>query len=175
MEQKPEGQRVRRIVTGHDAKGRSVVVSDTPGVMEGVLHEIWMTKGTPARYGGAPSLGALPNDLEPPKGGTVVRFVRFMPTQGVAREELEQLYAKVFADIKASHTRVDTSRHPAMHKTRTIDYGILLSGRIKLLLDEGERELAPFDVVIQRGTNHGWINPGPEPALMAFILIDAVE
>ena len=105
----------------------------------------------------------------------MVRFVRFMPTQGVAREELEQLYAKVFADIKATHTRVDTSRHPAMHKTRTVDYGILLSGRIKLLLDEGERELQPFDVVIQRGTNHGWVNPGPEPALMAFILIDAVE
>ena len=44
--------------------------------------------------------------------------------------------------------------------------------RIKLLMDEGEIELKPFDVVIQRGTNHGWENPGAEPALMAFILID---
>jgi quercetin dioxygenase-like cupin family protein len=88
---------------------------------------------------------------------------------------VEQLYAKGFAAINASHTRVDTRRHPAMHKTRTLDYGIVLSGTIKLLMDEGEQELKPFDVVIQRGTNHAWVNPGSEPALMAFVLIDGTE
>ncbi len=175
MEHIAADQEVRRIVTGHDARGRSVIVSDTTTVMEGPLHELWMTDGTPAHLGGAPGLGVLPLDLEPPNGGTVVRFVRFMPTQGVSREELEQMYSKVFADIKASHTRVDTRRHPAMHRTRTVDYGIVLSGKVTLLMDEGERELKPFDVVIQRGTNHGWVNPGPEPALMAFVLIDGAE
>ena len=175
MEQSAAEVRVRRIVTGHDAQGRSVIVSDTTTVMDGPLHELWMTEGTPARFGGAPHLGALPLDLEPPKGGTVVRFVRFMPTQEVSMEELEQRFSKVFADIKASHTRVDTRRHPAMHRTRTVDYGIVLSGRVTLLMDEGERELKPFDVVIQRGTNHGWVNPGPEPALVAFVLIDGAD
>lgn len=175
MEQNASEQKVRRIVTGQDDQGRSVIVSDTTMAMEGVLHQLWVTQGTPARFGGAPHLGPLPVDLEPPKGGTVVRFVRLQPSAGVGREELEQTYSKAFAAIKASHTRVDTRRHPAMHKTRTVDYGILLAGRVKLLMDEGERELTPFDVVIQRGTNHGWVNPGPGPALMMFVLIDATE
>jgi mannose-6-phosphate isomerase-like protein (cupin superfamily) len=166
---------IRRIVTGHDAKGRSKIVSDTTEEMQGFLHELWVTDAMPARYGGKPQLGRLPPDLEPPKGGTVVRFVRFMPTQGLSRDELEARLAERFAHANASHTRVDTSRHPAMHKTRTLDYGIVLSGRIKLLMDEGEVELEPFDVCIQRGTNHGWVNPGTEPALMAFMLIDGEE
>lgn len=168
-------QRVRRIVTGHDAQGRSIIVEDKTDVMQGFLHEIWLTKGTPAKYGGAPDLGPLPKDLEPPKHGTLVRFVQFQPTQSMSRAELEALYTQAFGDMKASHTRVDTRRHPAMHKTHSVDYGILLSGRIRLLMDEGERELAPFDVAIQRGTNHGWVNPGTEPALMAFVLIDGAE
>jgi mannose-6-phosphate isomerase-like protein (cupin superfamily) len=175
MEGNPMEQKVRRIVTGHNAQGMSMIVSDTTAVMERTLHELWVTDGTPARFGGAPELGALPTNLEPSKGGTVVRFVRFMPSPNLSQEEAEQNYAKGFAAINASHARVDTRRHPAMHKTHSLDYGIVLAGRIKLLMDEGELELKPFDVVIQRGTNHGWVNPGPEPALMAFMLIDGTE
>jgi quercetin dioxygenase-like cupin family protein len=169
-------QRVRRVVTGHDAQGRSIVISDTSAEMAGILHEHWLTDAMPARWGGKPNLGPLPNDLEPPKNGTVLRFVEFQPNEGATREELEARYSAAFKAINATHTRVDTKRHPAMHKTRTVDYGIVLSGKIKLLMDEGEETLLePFAVVIQRGTNHGWVNPGPGPALMAFILIDAVE
>lgn len=175
MEQDSSEQKLRRIVTGHDAQGKSVIVSDTTAVMEGFLHELWVTNETPARYGGAPRLGPLPTDLEPPQRGTIVRFVRFQPTQGISREELESMYAPAFAAINAAHTRVDTRRHPAMHKTTSVDYGILLQGQIKLLMDDGERDLQPFDVVIQRGTNHGWVNPGPGPALMIFMLIDGAE
>ena len=166
---------VRRIVTGHDAKGRSVIVSDTTAAMDRPLHELWLARSVPAPTGGKPDLGKLPTDLEPPHGGVLVRFVRFDPAQNVLREELEKMYSAVFASINAAHTRVDTKRHPAMHKTRSLDYGIVLSGRVKLLMDEGEVELKPFDVVVQRGTNHGWSNPGAEPALMAFILIDGAE
>jgi quercetin dioxygenase-like cupin family protein len=73
----------------------------------------------------------------------------------------------------ASHERVDTSRHPAMHKTNTIDYIILLKGDVTLLLDEGEVRLEPFNVVVQRGTNHAWVNNGKEPALLIAVLIDS--
>ena len=166
---------VRRIVTGHDAQGRSVFLEDSTTPMKGVLHEVWVTRSTPAQFGGQPDLGSLPVDLEPPKSGTIVRFVQLPPTSGMNREDLEALYAKAFEDIHASHTRVDTSRHPAMHKTQSVDYGILLSGEVTLLLDVGERKLKPFDIVIQRGTNHGWVNHGTEPALIAFILIDGKE
>lgn len=175
MEQNVADQKLRRIVTGHDAQGRSVIVSDTTAVMERPLHELWVTQRTPVRLGGAPGLGAPPVNLEPPSGGTVLRFVRFMPSEALGREELEQMFSTGFAAINASHTRVDTRRHPAMHKTRTLDYGIVLAGRVKLLMDDGELELGPFDVVVQRGTNHGWVNSGSEPALMAFVLIDGAE
>ena len=73
----------------------------------------------------------------------------------------------------AAHERVDTSRHPAMHKTKTIDYIILLKGDVTLLLDEDEVRLKPFDVVVQRGTNHAWVNNGDEPALLIAVLIDS--
>ncbi len=168
-------QTVRRMVTGHDAQGRSVFVEDSTTVMKGMLHELWVTNSTPARYGGEPNLGPLPVDLEPPPSGTVVRFVRLPPAAAMSREELDKTYTQAFADMHAAHTRVDTGRHPAMHKTRTVDYGILLSGEVTLLLDVGERKLKPFDVVIQRGTNHGWVNHGSEPALIAFMLIDGAE
>ena len=73
----------------------------------------------------------------------------------------------------AAHERVDTSRHPAMHKTKTIDYIILLKGDVTLLLDEDEVRLKPFNVVVQRGTNHAWVNNGNEPALLIAVLIDS--
>ena len=73
----------------------------------------------------------------------------------------------------AAHERVDTSRHPAMHKTKTIDYIILLSGDVTLLLDKDEVRLKPFNVVVQRGTNHAWVNNGNEPALLIAVLIDS--
>ena len=73
----------------------------------------------------------------------------------------------------ASHERVDTTRHPSMHKTKTIDYIILLKGDVTLLLDNDEVKLKPFDVVVQRGTNHAWVNNGEEPALLIAVLIDS--
>ena len=59
-----------------------------------------------------------------------------------------------------------------MHQTKTVDYIILLSGEVTLLLDEDGRDLKPFDVVVQRGTNHARINKGKEPALLVAVLID---
>jgi hypothetical protein len=79
----------------------------------------------------------------------------------------------MFEQMEAAHCRPDTTRHPAMHKTRTIDYLVLLAGEVMLLLDEAEVDLKPFDVVVQRGTNHAWVDKGTAPALPAAVLIDA--
>jgi uncharacterized cupin superfamily protein len=59
-----------------------------------------------------------------------------------------------------------------MHRTETIDYGILISGELWLIVDEGETKLNVGDVVIQRGTNHAWANRSNKVARMAFILLD---
>jgi quercetin dioxygenase-like cupin family protein len=64
------------------------------------------------------------------------------------------------------------SRSP-MHRTQSLDYAIVLSGTASLVLDDGsETVLRPGDVVIQRGTDHAWVNKTDEPARMAFVLVD---
>ncbi|MEE8433556.1 MAG: cupin domain-containing protein [bacterium] len=112
--------------------------------------------------------------LSPKDGGSNFRFFSIPPMDPtISPEEQEKRTAGFFEAMEAADARVDTIRHPGMHKTNTIDYIILLSGEITLLLDDGERNLKPFDVVVQRGTNHAWVNRGKEPALLAGVLIDA--
>ena len=86
---------------------------------------------------------------------------------------LESLASEAFKKIGAEHERVDTTRHPTMHETKTIDYIVLLDGDVTLLLDDDEVKLKPFDVVVQRGTNHAWVNNGSDPALFIAVLIDS--
>jgi Uncharacterized conserved protein, contains double-stranded beta-helix domain len=108
------------------------------------------------------------------KNGTKFRYFKINPTpEGVPLEMLEELAADAFKKIGAENERVDTTKHPTMHKTKTIDYIILLEGDVTLLLDEDEVRLKPFDVVVQRGTNHAWLNNGSDPALFIAVLIDA--
>ena len=90
----------------------------------------------------------------------------------MTEEQLEQRIAEVFASMKAAHTRRDVSKSLGMHRTNTRDYIVLLSGKVRLVLDKEERDLEPFDVVIQRGTNHAWINTGAEEALLMAVLVD---
>lgn len=168
---------LRRIVTGHNAAGKSIVVIDGPPPGE-ITHpwagDIWVTDETPADNAKPGDAAARPKRLEPPAGGSSFRFFVVMPEDpAIPRERLEEIAAARFAAMGATHCRVDTRRHPAMHTTRTVDYIVLLSGKVTLLLDEGEVDLEPFDVVVQRGTNHGWVNRTKEPAILAAILIDA--
>jgi hypothetical protein len=112
--------------------------------------------------------------LEPPAGGTIFRFFEIPPQKpDLSAAEAERAAAPAFAAAGASHCRVDTRRHPMMHTTSTIDYVVVLQGRVTLLLDDAEVPLRPFDVVVQRGTNHYWLNPGPDPALLRGVLLDA--
>ncbi|MFQ5776133.1 MAG: cupin domain-containing protein [Kiloniellaceae bacterium] len=169
----------RRIVTGHDENGTSVVVIDGPPgnrLAKGArgLVQLWQTDGKALdRRDGA---DIVPDRLTlyPPAGGTKLLFVAIGPDDpGLTSEELEEQAADGFAAMDASDARVNTRRHPRMHETKTVDYIILLQGEVTLLLDGDSRDLRPFDVVIQRGTNHAWICKGEEPALLAAVLIDA--
>jgi mannose-6-phosphate isomerase-like protein (cupin superfamily) len=173
---------VRRIVTGHNEAGRSMMVFDgpSPHTLEtkpgrGLIN-LWITESTPASNAGHTDAADRPIRAEPPPHGSVMRFFQVAPAAedaALSAEERERQRAIAFERMGAAHTRVDTTRSPGMHKTKTVDYIILLSGEVTMLLDEGEVDLKPFDVVIQRGTNHAWVNRGSEPALFAGILIDA--
>jgi hypothetical protein len=163
----------RRIVTGHDDKGRSIIAQDGAISTDPFgLTDFWQTEAHAAPdTSGEPD---RPTRLEPPPHGTRFRFFAVAPEpQGLTADQFDALAATAFAALDAGRCRVDTRRHPLMHTTQTIDYIVVMRGAITLLLDAEEVPLKPFDVVIQRGTNHAWVNRGSEPALLMAVLVDA--
>jgi len=173
---------IRRIVTGHDSRGKAVIASQGPlptvaeiaAIPGTVFHEVWSTSASPAPVndGADPTLGPLV--LPPPKAGTRIRFVDIPPdtpeflANGAAR--MKAAFAQI-GDEAASTVQAD-SPHPLMHRTESVDYGIVIEGELTLVLDTGEVELKRGDVVVQRGTNHAWANRSGKPCRMLFILVD---
>jgi len=170
---------VRRIVTGHRADGRSTVLMDSaaPNVKQrragNASTLLWVTQECPADISGVADRAAADVAVPPPPCGSIFRVAEFPPhTGGEVRE-----HATVLRDfgIGADVARGHPPRHPAIHRTRTIDYVIVLEGEIDLLLDDGEVRLAAGDVVVQRGTNHAWINRGNSVCRLGMVFIDAME
>lgn len=170
--------RIRRIVTGHNRHGKSIVHFDAVlsrrlGSNRRGVTDLWSTDGNPVDSSIVEDRLTRSFSLVPGTHGTTFLFFTVAPEDSNADPESEaKRAAEAFAAYGAGQARPDISRNPWMHKTKTIDYIILLSGEVTLLLDDDERPLKPLDVVIQRGTNHAWINRGKEPALLAAILID---
>lgn len=173
---------IHRVVTGHDAQGRSIISSDGPlptvvevAAIPGTLfHEVWSTSATPAcvNNGLDPSLGALV--LSPPERGTRMRFVDIPPDTeeflASANSKMHEAFSQI-GEASASTVQTD-SPHPLMHRTESVDYGIVIEGEMTLVLDRGEVALKPGSVVVQRGTNHAWANRSGKPCRMLFILVD---
>lgn len=182
MGQKP----VRRVVTGHDAQGRAIIQSDGPvgrvqqvgGAIGPVFHEIWNTRATPAPIDAA---SGEPEEtgivLAPPKHGTRIRILDIPPEGDGIRNMTPEEAKAHFAEIGAGHASNAAqagAKHALMHRTETVDYGIVLEGELVLIMDEGETTVRAGDIVIQRGTNHGWANRSDANCRIAFILIDGV-
>ena len=140
----------RRIVTGHDASGKSVVLSDAPtpktlDIGTAAFHEVWITAEIPAQID---ANEAEPTDrpvrTPPPEDGVLVRFTEMAP-----------------------------GAESPMHRTETVDVGVVLEGETWLLLDDGsETRVGVGDAVVQRGTNHAWANRSERPVRMVFVQID---
>ena len=160
----------RCVVTGVNPEGRSIVVSDAR-VAEGALgnFNFFRTAATGAKGG---DVGAADFPFFPPPGETLFRIFRLPPADPSAPPEaLAEIVKEFFAGAGTS-ARVDTSRHPLMHTTPTTDYIVLLSGRVSLLLDEGDPiALEPFDAVVQGGANHAWVVTGSEPATLVAVMV----
>jgi mannose-6-phosphate isomerase-like protein (cupin superfamily) len=148
----------RRVVTGHDTAGTSVVLSDGPVPVsrqipeDGVaFHEIWNTSGAPAPISAAEDTEPTERELAvpPPPRGTKIRINEFAP--GFLNE----------AGLQSP-----------VHRTESVDYGIVLEGEITLVLDDSEVTLRAGDVVVQRGTDHAWANRGDTTAKVVFVLVD---
>ncbi|WP_118950442.1 cupin domain-containing protein [Taibaiella helva] len=173
----------RRIVTGHDADNKSVIVSDAaPSHVQLVggsggptFFEVWHTLEAPALIHAQPGETDEPGlVLPPPENGTRIRVIAF-PPEGDAIRNLTGAEAaakfRSMGDENAS-TAQPGAPHPLMHKTRTVDYGIVLEGEITMILDRGETTLKAGDIVIQNGTSHAWANRSGATCRMAFVLID---
>jgi mannose-6-phosphate isomerase-like protein (cupin superfamily) len=174
---------VRRVVTGHDANGKAIVISDAPAPFvhvnavdpEWYSTDIWRTGETPAgivRAAAEPTLG--PRRQLPTKRGTVLRINHF-PPEGEAVRRMDPAASRAaFAALgnEKAATFGKGGRHPLMHRTETIDYAIVLSGEITMVLDDADVTLRAGDVVVQCGTNHAWSNRSSAPCVVAFVLID---
>lgn len=174
------GTLMRRVVTGHNAEGKSVFIleSRSPptysrGPGSAVVTELWETRACPADNRGNDDATDHSYRLAPPENGSVFRVIDYPPdTQRLAALERERAAQDDGSGRGAALDR-GNPRHPGFHKTHSVDYVIVLSGEIYALMDEGEVLLKAGDVMIQRGTNHAWSNRSDEPARLAFVLIDA--
>ncbi|MDX2481101.1 MAG: cupin domain-containing protein [Desulfuromusa sp.] len=175
------GRKIRRVVTGHDESGKATVIMDSdadcvlqrpnrPGV---TLTNLWQNDRTPAAMELHEDPVKGPLVLHPPKNGSVFRIVQFDPEDPEVLAKLDG--ASAFAEMGAAANIVEGARHPFMHRTDSLDYAVVLTGEIVMLMDEEEYLLKAGDTVVQQGTNHAWSNRGTEPCQIAFILVDAVK
>jgi mannose-6-phosphate isomerase-like protein (cupin superfamily) len=170
---------VRRVVTGHDATGKSVFVSDemvapvVPMMLpEFQAHLLWGADKTPE----FPDDGSMPewHTYFPPIGGFRFGLFTVAPATTAAPDlDLEAGLADAEAKLPGLLRYMDRS-DPGMHTTNTIDFEVVLEGTIVLELDDGaEVTLRPGDTVVQNGTRHRWRNPGDTPARLALFICGA--
>jgi quercetin dioxygenase-like cupin family protein len=174
---------VRRVVTGHDANGKAIVVSDGPAPFSisnpqrpgYVSTDIWRTNATPAPIDVRPDEPTLgPRRQMPEKNGTVIRVNRVMPETDDLRNITPEQSKRIFAALgnEQASTFARNGRHPLMHRTETIDYAVVLAGEIYCVLDDTEVLLKAGDILVQCGTNHAWSNRSNAPCDILFVLID---
>ena len=166
---------IRRIIAMNDEHGESYALMD--GFAENViggLTEIWMTGPDLPDHASTEDVGLRSRQLYRRQGGTVFRFFEIPPASKTAHlspTEHRKLWSDLFRSMDAADAQPNVRRDAGMHKTPTTDYIILLSGTITLVLDKTEHELKPLDAVVQRGTNHAWVNRGAENALLMAVLV----
>lgn len=180
-----DSRTIRRVVTGHDAAGKAVFVSDakvspvTLASLPGLeFHQLWGADQA-SRY---PDTGTAPRfkTYFPPVGG--VRFGIFTvppdaPASGDAAEGDASDGAALVAELEQKLPGLAQyleAEEPGMHTTPTTDFEVVLSGHVILELDNGKTvRLGPGDTVVQNGTRHRWRNDGTVPAVVAAFLVGA--
>ncbi|MNV06748.1 Cupin domain protein [compost metagenome] len=175
---------VRRVVTGHDMNGKSVVLSDgasplvfaSPMMPGYISHDIFRTAEAPVSI--APQTAETttgPRRQLPTPSGTVIRISQVPPTGEVLAKMKQAASAAAFKELgnSSGHTGNDASaKNPLMHRTQTIDYVVVLSGELTCVLDDADVVLRAGDVLVQCGTNHAWENRTDTLATVMFVLID---
>lgn len=177
-------RKFRRIVTGVNEKGESVVQFDGmaenvflfPSLPGAAVTELWVTNEIPVDNTGVKDRGARPFKHDPNPNGTIFRIVQLPPEKQIAAEGDAHAAMGAAMDSMGSRNKAsaeDRKKHATMHTTDSIDYLLVLSGELTMVMDAGEVDLKPGDCIVQRGTRHGWANRGTEPVILVAALIDA--
>lgn len=183
----PDGQNVssfavRRVVTGHDKSGKSIVLSDglppfvfsSPALPGYVSYDLFRTLETPASIAAETAEStAGPRRQLPTPSGTVIRVSQVPPTHTATAKLDSAAASEAFKALgnSAGHTGNSSARSSLMHRTESIDYVVVLSGELTLVLDDSDVILRSGDVLVQCGTNHSWENRSNAPVTVMFILI----
>ena len=177
-------QDVRRVVTGLNKDGRARVLTDGPSPHfedrpSGRITEIWSNSESPATYDNKGDRAIWPMRHDPHPNGTICRMLEMAPglevPANVPPEDLLQLAKGVFEGMQSDFvpTLESVKRHTSFHKTNSLDYLVILSGRLTMLMDDDDEvTLNPGDVVVQQGVMHGWRVEGDEPVRMFAVLVD---
>ena len=168
---------IRRVVTGLDERNHAVVLFDSQISLKQDSSVIsstnfWITDSTP------PSLSKQdtanrPIGVSPPDNGTKFRLVEFAPLDSATEAKLPP--EMIMKGVNHPPEKGIPVKHPMMHRTRTLDYAVILSGEIDMMLDDTSAHLKQGDVIVQQATNHGWVNHGAQSCRILFVLMDSKE
>lgn len=169
---------LRRVVTTMDAEGKAVVLSDGENphmevrpARKNISRVIWASESAPAEIQGTLDRGLNIKGTSPVNGGTVFRVIDYPPQEpGIENMDMNTRMNEL---AKEAPIKGLPPSHPFMHRTRSVDYAIILSGEIDMLLDDSEVHLKAGDVIVQQGTNHAWVNRSDDYCRIAFVLVDA--
>jgi naringenin degradation protein FdeH len=170
---------VRRIVTGHDADGKAVTLMDgpTPYVSQrgegNVVQLLWITNETPADLSHTRDQANQKTGVPPPKNGSICRVVDFAPYDGKVPQGID--HHEILRQMGIDPATQGYQRHIFTHRTRSIDYAIVLEGEIDMLLDDTQVHCKAGDILVQQGTNHAWVNNSGKPCRICFVLIDSQD
>jgi hypothetical protein len=171
-------QPTRRIVTGHDSQGKAVILFDGSVLPQqrspsgNAISMLWITAESPANVSESADRSQTKVGVPPPTNGSIFRIVDFPPT---AKNAEPVDHHKVLLGMGIDASTQGYMRHANTHRTRSVDYAIVLDGEIDMLLDDTGVHMKAGDVLVQQGANHAWVNNGTKPCRIAFILIDAQE
>jgi mannose-6-phosphate isomerase-like protein (cupin superfamily) len=169
---------IHRVVTGLDANDKSTTLFDSSVTLDvgksgnpGAV--LWVTNSYPLGFSHE-DMGKTPIGIAPPPNGTNIRVVEFPPINDAAVAKMDPNFMmKVVGD--SAPKRGVAVTNPLMHRTRTVDYAIIMSGEIDMMLDDKTVHVKAGDVVVQQATNHAWLNHGKEPCRVIFVLMDSKQ
>ena len=170
---------IRRVVTGLDANDKAVVLFDSRVPMQAgpfglQATNLWVTNSYPLGFSFKDDTAATPVGISPLDNGTKFRVVEFPPLDPATEAKMEP-GGLMKAVGPAAPARGRPVTHPLMHRTRSVDYAVVLSGEIDMVLDDTTVHLKPGDTVVQQATNHAWVNHGTGTCRILFVLMDSKQ